>query len=89
MSEFDLDAPYPCTVLCDRYSGTYSGGLWIAFNLEASEIPAEVDGDDTECRDYWTSLNGLHGSDALIGKGATPNEAVSNLAAKLKAKEND
>lgn len=38
---------YPLTIICDRYSGTYSGGEYLAFNLDFDEIPQEVLGDDT------------------------------------------
>ena len=37
---------YPLAIIRDRYSGSYSGGTYVAFNLEASKVPAEVFGDD-------------------------------------------
>ena len=37
---------YPLTIIHDRYGGSYSGGTYVAFNLEAHKVPAEVFGDD-------------------------------------------
>ena len=28
-----MDELYPVTIIRDRYSGTYSGALWLAFNM--------------------------------------------------------
>lgn len=32
---------YPLTIIKDRYSGVYSGGKWLAFNLDPEEIPMD------------------------------------------------
>lgn len=37
---------YPLTIIRDRYCGSYSGGTYVAFNLESPEVPKEVFGDD-------------------------------------------
>lgn len=40
---------YPLTIIRDRYCGSYSGGTYVAFNLESPEVPKEVFGDDCSC----------------------------------------
>lgn len=64
---------YPTTIICDRYSGTYSGADWLAFPLDYSDVPEEVDGGDTECWMFWDNYDGI------VGKGNTPQEAMNDL----------
>jgi len=79
------------TIINDRYGGSYSGGAWVAFNLEADEVPWEVDGGDDDCDAFWcrTQNNIIqkdidhHSSEYIIGLGKDPNEAYSDLIAKL------
>ncbi len=66
-------ALYPVTIVADRYNGTYSGGSWLAFNLEADQIPKEVHGNDIECSDFHSKTK------LPIGIGSTPEEALENL----------
>ena len=47
---------YPLTIIRDRYSGSYSGGTYVAFNLEAHKVPAEVFGDDCTAMCFWKHL---------------------------------
>ena len=47
---------YPLTIIRDRYSGSYSGGTYVAFNLEAHKVPAEVFGDDCTAMRFWKHL---------------------------------
>ena len=70
---------YPLTVFKDRYTGTYSGGEYVAFNLDPYEVPREVQGEDTECFIFW-SRNTIP-----VGVGNTIDEAIS----KLKLEVND
>lgn len=76
------DEIYPLTIIEDRYSGTYSGGGYLAFNLEETEIPEAVSGSDLECAFFWQKTK------IIVGKGMSPEEAKENLIQKLKAKKN-
>lgn len=69
-SELDI---WPCTILSDRYNGQYSGGKWIALNMYEEHIPKAIQGGDGECMDYWNS------NPLVVGKGDTPNEALTDL----------
>ena len=71
---------YPVTIIQDRYSGTYSGGVWTAFNLHKEQIPDAID-DDVSCRNFWTLAENFH---LAIGKGNTPDEALHDLEEKMK-----
>jgi hypothetical protein len=62
--------PYPTTIVQDRYSGSYSGAKWLAFNLDEWAIPNEISSDDLTCMSYWSKENKMP-----IGKGKNPNEA--------------
>lgn len=72
---------YPCVIIMDRYSGSYSGGKWLAFELNPEDIPEEIgSGDGTE-RVYWDN----HSDEQLpIGIGETPQAAYDSLLDKLK-----
>lgn len=70
--------PYPCTIVQDRYTGTYSGGKWTAFNLDPDEIPTAINDSDVPCATFWARNN------LAVGLGDTPNEALENLTNKLK-----
>ena len=48
-----LRSKHPTTIVKDRYSGIYSEAQWLAFPLEHYDVPAEVDGDDMACVDFW------------------------------------
>lgn len=69
---------YPCTIIKDRYNGTYSGGPWLAFNLYPEDIPKEIGAGDTEEMNYfWREFLPV-----VIGLGLTPNAALEDLIAK-------
>ena len=76
MSRMVYDSIYPLTVTADRYSGTYSGGNFIAWNLKPSDVPTEPFGSDVECMTFWNC-----NSTVICGKGSTLEEAVENLCA--------
>lgn len=71
---------YPLTVVCDRYTGTYSGGAYTAWNLDPWDVPREIEGDDGTCREFWWS--GV-ADRYVVGKGGTVAEAVADLAQKM------
>jgi hypothetical protein len=64
---------YPCTIINDRYTGSYSGGKWIAFPMHEWEIPPGPSDADTECSEFWDSYEGL------VGKGPDPLSAYNDL----------
>ena len=64
---------YPLTIISDRYTGTYSGAVYTAWNLEAQDIPMEVSGGDPSCMNFWYNFKGV------VGLGNTPNEAKKDL----------
>ena len=74
---FWLENEYPLTIIHDRYSGTYSGAKFLAFPRNFNEIEEEVCGSDPECWMYW------HEFEDFVGRGATIQEAVSDLRFQL------
>ena len=70
---------YPVTIIMDRYSGTYSGAYWLAFNLDYNEIPDAVCGSDIDCLNFWEN----EGKDMIVGKGASVEEAYEDLYKKV------
>ena len=69
---------YPLTIVCDRYGGTYSGGRYLAFNLDYDEIPSAISGDDTSCYEYWQE------NDIVVGKGESIESAYRDLKNRIK-----
>lgn len=69
---------YPLTVFLDRYGGCYSGGNFIAMNLEPYEVNPNAQGGDVECYEFWNSVD-----KSKIGFGGTAEEAIENLRKKL------
>ena len=69
---------YPLTIIRDRYSGSYSGGTYVAFNLEAHKVPAEVFGDDCTAMRFWKHSKGV------VGRGGSLDSAVKDLLTHLK-----
>lgn len=74
-----LEDLYPTTIVCDRYSGAYSHGKWLAFPYDWWDVPSEVEGGDTECWLFWQDYNGI------VGKGDTPQSALEDLTSKMKS----
>jgi len=62
---------YPCVIVHDRYSGTYSGARWTAFMRD--DIPPGSQADDVTCMDFWTSF------DEPVGRGSTAQGALDDL----------
>jgi hypothetical protein len=72
---------YPATIVMDRYSGTYSGAKWLAFNIDPCDIPDEIGGSDPDEMIFWRE----HDDTKLpIGKGETPDLAINDLITKMK-----
>lgn len=80
------DGNYPIAILEDRYSGVYSGGIWIAV-AQADEL---LDSSNTRVQFCLTSDDGPYGSDSeaaefwsdpldWIAVGETPELAIENL----------
>lgn len=76
--EWWLENLYPVTIIADRYSGTYSGGRYVAFGLYADAIPEGATGGDIECAEFFAS------KDVIYGVGETPNEALENLIVRMR-----
>lgn len=69
---------YGCIITEDRYTGTYSGGVWLAFPPGESldDIDAsDAFGGDTECREFWEDES----QSGHIGRGATPQAALDDM----------
>lgn len=73
---------HPLTVVADRYGGSYSGGAYLAFNLDPCLVPAQIDCDDYSSGDgFW--VNEEKFGQYKIGKGESPNDACIDLFIKL------
>lgn len=72
---------FPLTVVFDRYCGVYSHAEWLAFELLPEEVPHAINAGDIECMEFWFENH------PLIGRGDTPEEAINDLARRLKAGE--
>lgn len=44
---------YPLTICKDRYTGTYSGGEWTAWNCDPDDVPVDICLDDVACAEFW------------------------------------
>ena len=73
---------YPLTIINDRYTGTYSGGIFTAWNMDYHEIPTDPDEDDVTCMLFWAK------TDIIVGRGETPQEAVDDLIRRLEELSN-
>ena len=71
---------WPLTVVADRYQGTYSGGKYVAMNVEPHEFPEEPFDDDITASDFWDNIQKTKIS---IGYGKTPKKAIKDLRRKL------
>ena len=63
---------YPLTIVCDRYTGCYSGGKFTEWNFYA---------DDVGCATFFSNTKNIY------GRGKTPNDAVMDLINRLENKE--
>jgi len=67
------DIIYPLVIVKDRYNGTYSGGVYTAWNKYPWEIPRAIFLDDNTCADFWYCTR------EPVGFGETPEEAIEDL----------
>jgi hypothetical protein len=79
---FMEDEIYPLTIVSDRYTGSYSDGKYTAWNLDAEEIPTDINADDVVCRNFWYEQE--KNPTYIVGKGNTVSEALEELYIKLK-----
>lgn len=79
----DADAPadmFPVTIIATRYAGQYErGGRWAAFPCTSEAVPLAATSNDVACSVWWENC-----SDA-VGTGATPDEALADLAKRTRA----
>lgn len=74
---------YPLTIVMDRYTGVYSGGIFTAWNLDPDEVPEEICWDDGTVLQFFADIrNGKR--NIVYGIGATPDEAAMDLYMKMK-----
>jgi hypothetical protein len=78
--------PYPCWIFATRYQGVYEGGAWAATNCDPTAIPADAEGSDVECAEWWGAVRAAGGTFALgggrvsfIAVGDTPGQALVAL----------
>ncbi len=69
---------YPCTIIKDRYEGTYSRGAWTAWNEYERDIPTDASSSDNICADFW-----YDNKEKPIGRGETPEGALRDLIKRL------
>lgn len=81
---------YPLTIVRDRYNGCYTGGRYLAFNLDPWQIPRSVDGDDGDCQDFalkWSESEpvrcGEFGYGMVYGRGEQVGWALTDLKDRL------
>lgn len=70
---FWLHKQYPLTIINDRYCGRHSGGEYLAFPYTFKDLDKRIDGDDTECSEFWEEYEGI------VGRGSTVTEALQDL----------
>lgn len=83
--EQQCNSIWPLTIVRDRYSGTYSGGNYTAWNLEADCVPWEINAGDADCAGFWWDRGDSFKSwlISVCGKGDTAAAAVADLYSKL------
>lgn len=73
---------YPLTIIEDRYTGVYSGGIYTAWHLAHYEVPEAIDSDDVTCLCFWEKVSSKQIT-YPIGIGDTIKEAIEDLKKKL------
>lgn len=71
---------YPLTILSDRYNGVYSGGKFIAFNIDYWEIPDSIGSGDFDEENFYSE------TDIIYGIGNTVQECFDDLYNKINKK---
>lgn len=75
---------YPLTIIKDRYTGSYSGGKFTAWNLDFDEVPGDIESSDIPCSTFWGENE--RDEKYVVGLGKTPNKSLKDLCFKLKKK---
>lgn len=73
---------YPLTIVMDRYTGVYSGGIFTAWNLDVDEVPWEIAGGDDTAMTIFEKINSGY-IPIPYGIGRTPDDAAMDLYLKL------
>ena len=73
---------YPLTIVMDRYSGVYSGGIFTAWKLDPDEVPEEICAGDNSASDFFDDIR-YKRRDFIYGIGETPDEAAMDLYIKM------
>ena len=73
---------YPCTIVRDRYTGTYSGGIYTAWPCFPKDVPSAISEDDVTCREYWQGTNAEVWT-RYVGRGNTTEEAFKDMQRRL------
>lgn len=77
---------YPIIIVKDRYQGCYSGGKWVAWNLEST--PKCSQGNDIDCRFFWNRYKGDPKKyPRPVGRGNSPQEAYQDLLGVIHERE--
>ena len=69
---------YPCTIIKDRYGGSYSRAAWTAWPCDPDDLPLGPLDEDPECEKFWHTLRRQKAL-VLVGLGSTPDEAKADL----------
>ena len=71
---------WPITVWRRRYSGVYEGAQWVAFALEAKDLPEQIEKDNVAAMWFWCDERLVESKRTRwVGRGATPDAAVLDL----------
>lgn len=73
---------YPLTIVMDRYTGTYSGGVFTAWELDVDEVPWEIAGGDLTASTLFDKIRDGR-LNLVYGVGRTPDDAAMDLYLKL------
>jgi hypothetical protein len=83
-SNYEIDI-YPLTIVMDRYSGTYSGGRYVAWNCQPDMVPLDGQEDDITAAEFWSGQEGYETVDIpAYAVGDTIEDAIRNLYQKIK-----
>lgn len=73
---------YPLTLTFDRYLGQESGGEWVAWRHEASDVPEDYnEGSNEDQREFWAKLRATRAP--FWGAGNTPKAAIDDLRKRI------
>lgn len=72
-----LENQWPVTIICDRFSGAYSNGLYWAMPVLHDQIPEDPFVDGSVADEFWVRVD--NNEVWPVGAGATPNDAVLDL----------